>query len=139
MAKAFFQSIENSAHNDRLPLAEVVENLSFNEQGLIPVIAQDVSSKAVLMQAWMNSTALDRTLATGRMVYWSRSRNCFWEKGATSGHTQTLVSMSFDCDGDVILCQVNQQGAACHTGRPSCFYLAVKPEQGEVVVIGEAS
>lgn len=139
MTKAFFQSIEKSAHNDRLPLTDVVENLSFNEQGLIPVIAQDVDSKTVLMQAWMNEVALERTLATGRMVYWSRSRNCFWEKGATSGHTQALVNMSFDCDGDVILCQVKQQGAACHTGRPNCFYLAVKPEQDQVVVIGDAS
>ena len=138
MSKAFFQRLESSNHNHRLPLAEVVDNLCFNEQGLIPVIAQDSQTRAVLMQAWMNREALLKTLDTGRMLYWSRSRNCFWEKGATSGHTQTLVSMSFDCDGDVILCQVEQQGAACHTGRPACFYLAVEAEEQQVRVIGDA-
>lgn len=139
MSKAFFQRLENNTHNHRLPLAKVVDNLCFNEQGLIPVIAQDCSTKAVLMQAWMNREALNKTLHTGRMVYWSRSRNCFWEKGATSGHTQKLIHMSFDCDGDVILCQVEQKGAACHTGRPACFYLEVEPEQQQVRIIGDAS
>ncbi|WP_372740619.1 phosphoribosyl-AMP cyclohydrolase [Neptunomonas sp.] len=139
MSKAFFQRLENNAHEHRLPLAMVVDNLCFNGQGLIPVITQDCSTKAVLMQAWMNREALNKTLHTGHMVYWSRSRNCFWEKGATSGHTQKLVSMSFDCDGDVILCQVEQKGAACHTGRPACFYLEVEPEQQQVRIIGDAS
>lgn len=139
MSKAFFQRLENNAHNHRLPLAEVVDNLCFNEQGLIPVIAQDYQTKTVLMQAWMNREALNKTLHTGRMVYWSRSRNCFWEKEASSGHTQNLADMSFDCDGDVILCQVEQKGAACHTGRPACFYLKVETEQQEVRVIGDAS
>ncbi|MDO6563421.1 phosphoribosyl-AMP cyclohydrolase [Amphritea sp. 1_MG-2023] len=139
MSKAFFQRLENSAHDHRLPLAQVVDNLCFNEQGLIPVIAQDCSSKTVLMQAWMNREALHKTLHTGRMVYWSRSRHRLWEKGASSGHRQKLISMSFDCDGDVILCQVEQQGAACHTGRPACFYFAVEPEQQQVRVIGDAN
>lgn len=139
MSKAFFQRLENNVHNYRLPLAKVVDNLCFNRQGLIPVIAQDYSTKAVLMQAWMNQDTLNKTLHTGNMVYWSRSRNCFWEKGATSGHTQKLVSMSFDCDGDVILCQVKQKGAACHTGRPACFYFEVEPEQQHVRIIGNAS
>ncbi|WP_299197619.1 phosphoribosyl-AMP cyclohydrolase [uncultured Amphritea sp.] len=138
MSKAFFQCLENTPHNHRLPLAKVMDNLSFNKQGLIPVIAQDRSTKTVLMQAWMNREALNKTLQTGRMVYWSRSRNCFWEKGATSGHTQKLVRMSFDCDGDVILCQVEQKGAVCHTGRPACFYFEVESEQQQVRVIGDA-
>lgn len=137
MSKAFFQRIENSPNNYTLPLNEVLSNLNFNQQGLIPVITQDLNSKKVLMHAWMNQTALERTLNTGRMTYWSRSRNCFWEKGATSGHTQSLVNMTFDCDGDVILCQVRQIGSACHTGRPTCFYLEVTAEQ-QVRVIGEA-
>jgi phosphoribosyl-AMP cyclohydrolase len=136
MSKAYFQSIENSSHNDKLPLDEVIANLSFNEQGLIAVIAQDATNKKVLMQAWMNHQALQKTLKTNRMTYWSRSRNCFWEKGATSGHTQSLISMTFDCDGDVILCQVKQVGAACHTGRPACFYLEVEAKQQQVRVIG---
>jgi len=138
MSKAFFQRLEGKAHNHRLPLSMAVDNLSFNEQGLIPVITQDHSTKTVLMHAWMNQEALHKTLQTGRMIYWSRSRNRLWEKGATSGHTQQLISMSFDCDGDVILCQVEQKGAACHTGRPACFYLAVEPEQQQVRVIGDA-
>lgn len=138
MSKAYFQSLENSKHDQRIPLSDVLANLNFNQQGLIPVIAQDAMSKEVLMQAWMNAEALAKTLGSGRMVYWSRSRNAFWEKGATSGHTQALVSMSIDCDGDVILCQVNQIGAACHTGRPACFYLAVEPELQQVRVIGDA-
>lgn len=139
MSKAFFQSIETNAHLHSLALSEVLNQLAFNEQGLIPVIAQDANSKEVLMQAWMNREALDRTLQSGRMVYWSRSRRCYWEKGASSGHTQELVRMSLDCDGDVILCQVNQTGAACHTGRPACFYLDVVPEKDQVIVKGDAT
>ncbi|RDE22923.1 phosphoribosyl-AMP cyclohydrolase [Motiliproteus coralliicola] len=139
MTKAFFQSIETNAHNHSLPLADVLSRLAFNDQGLIPVIAQDATSKEVLMQAWMNREALDRTLKSGRMVYWSRSRQCYWVKGESSGHTQELVRMSLDCDGDVILCQINQIGAACHTGRPACFYLDVVPEKDQVVIQGDAS
>lgn len=136
MSKAFFQSIESSPDNHRLPMADVLDNLSFNEQGLIAVIAQDVDTRTVLMQAWMNREALDKTLQAGRMIYWSRSRSCFWEKGATSGNIQALVSMTIDCDGDVILCQVEQTGPACHTGRPNCFYLEVEHNQQQVRVIG---
>lgn len=137
MSKAFFQRIESCSHDHRLPLAEVIDNLNFNQQGLIAVIAQDIDSRKVLMQAWMNRKALAKTLEAQRMIYWSRSRNCFWEKGASSGNTQSLVSMVFDCDGDVILCQVKQRGAACHTGRPDCFYLAVENSSEQVRVIGD--
>ena len=88
------------------------------------------------MFAWMNLDALKQTIATKRVTYWSRSRQQLWVKGDTSGHTQKLLTMSFDCDGDVILCQVEQQGAACHTGRTSCFYLNVDIEQDAVIVQG---
>ena len=102
------------------------------------MITQDANSKDVLMMAWMNKTALEKTLATGRMIYWSRSRDKLWEKGLTSGHIQELVSMAFDCDGDAILCQVKQTGAACHTGRPNCFYLKVNRALNQVQIIGSS-
>lgn len=134
MIRSYFINLEN--HNAQLPieLADVIKQLAFNPQGLIPVITQDATSKTVLMLAWMNKDALSQTLATKRMTYWSRSRNELWVKGETSGHTQSLVSMSFDCDGDAILCQVNQVGAACHTGRTDCFYLNVDIENKQVNV-----
>ena len=89
---------------------------------LIAAIAQDFSSKEVLMIAWMNQEALEQTLRTGNVTYWSRSRNELWVKGETSGHTQRLISMRYDCDGDALLLEVDQTGAACHTGERSCFY-----------------
>ena len=98
------------------------DTIRFNGEGLICVIAQDVTSERVLMQAWMNKEALQQTLATGLVTYWSRSRQQLWQKGETSGHTQHLVSWRLDCDGDSILLQVKQDGVACHTGRMSCFY-----------------
>ncbi len=94
----------------------------FNDQGLIPAIAQDVETGDVLMLAWMNREALDRTLSTGQAWYWSRSRQAFWRKGETSGHTQDVVEVRIDCDQDTVLLRVRQAGAACHTGRRSCFY-----------------
>ena len=129
MKHSYFQSIENLASGEALPLPEVLAQLAFNERGLIPVITQDAGSKQVLMFAWMNREALELTLATGRMTYWSRSREQLWVKGESSGHSQALVSMAIDCDGDVLLCQVEQKGAACHTGRADCFYLSVEREQ----------
>ncbi len=84
------------------------------------------------MHAWMNRAALEKTLSTGRMTYWSRTRNAFWMKGETSGHIQKLVTIRFDCDGDTILCLVEQLGSACHTGRPNCFYLQVDRESQTV-------
>ncbi|WP_147105659.1 phosphoribosyl-AMP cyclohydrolase [Tateyamaria sp. syn59] len=100
-------------------------SLTYNEQGLIPAIAQDATSNKVLMMAWMNAEALARTLQTGRVTYWSRSRQAFWVKGDTSGHVQELVSLRVDCDRDCILMLVHQTGAACHTGRRTCFYTDV--------------
>ncbi|MBT8408249.1 MAG: phosphoribosyl-AMP cyclohydrolase [Alphaproteobacteria bacterium] len=100
--------------------------LRFNEAGLIPAIAQDAGSGEVLMMAWMNAEAVARTLETGRVTYWSRSRSAFWVKGETSGHVQKLVDLRVDCDRDCLLLSVRQTGPACHTGRRSCFYTAVR-------------
>ena len=139
MYKAFFHALEDYLDGDNLSLNAVIENLSFNDSGLVPVITQDASSKEILMFAWMNKESLEITLATKRMTYWSRSRQQLWVKGETSGHTQTLISMAFDCDGDAILCLVEQSGAACHTGRKNCFYLKVDAEKSQVVVAGDAA
>jgi len=136
MKHAYFQYLETLTHNDKIPLNEVIVQLAFNENGLIPVITQDVKTKDVLMMAWMNKEALEKTLISGRMTYWSRSRNKLWVKGETSKHIQELVNMSFDCDGDAILCQVKQTGVACHTGRPSCFFLQVNTHKNQVNIIG---
>lgn len=99
----------------------VMPEITFNQDGLIPVIAQDATSGEVLMMAWMNEESLHLTQTTGRATYWSRSRQELWVKGDTSGHTQEVVSLLLDCDGDTILMQVNQVGAACHTGTRTCF------------------
>lgn len=99
-----------------------VDGLRFDERGLIPVIVQDAENGDVLMLAWVNRDALDRTLAEGRMVFWSRSRQELWRKGDTSGHVQHLVELRVDCDEDVLLARVHQEGAACHTGERSCFF-----------------
>tara|TARA_R110002049_G_scaffold10127_1_gene50067 strand:- start:21036 stop:21392 length:357 start_codon:yes stop_codon:yes gene_type:complete len=101
-------------------------SLRFNDAGLIPAIAQDADSHEVLMMAWMNAESIARTLATGRVTYWSRSRQEFWVKGATSGHVQDLVEMRLDCDRDCLLVLLRQTGPACHTGRRSCFYTALR-------------
>lgn len=102
------------------------ESLRYDERGLLPAIAQDADSGDVLMLAWMNAESVARTLASGRVIYWSRSRQTFWIKGETSGHHQHLVEMRLDCDRDCLLILVRQEGPACHTGRRSCFYTAVR-------------
>ncbi|MEM6374284.1 MAG: phosphoribosyl-AMP cyclohydrolase [Pseudomonadota bacterium] len=99
--------------------------LRYNDQGLVPAIAQDVDNGDVLMMAWMNAQAVAQTLDTGRVTYWSRSRQAFWIKGETSGHVQELVSLRVDCDRDCLLLHVRQTGPACHTGRRTCFYTEV--------------
>ena len=136
---SYFQTIEGLSDQESVSLSEVIDELMFNNQGLIPVIAQDVDTKEVLMMAWMNKTSLIKTLETGLVTYWSRSRNQCWVKGETSGHTQALVSMAFDCDGDTVLCQVKQTGPACHTGRPNCFYLKADPQHGRVCIVGSVT
>ena len=106
--------------------AAVAEALRFNADGLIPAIAQQHDTKEVLMMAWMNAESIAETLATGRVCYWSRSRKALWRKGESSGQIQTLVDFRYDCDGDTLLLLVDQKGPACHTGRRSCFYTAVR-------------
>ncbi|NNJ91793.1 MAG: phosphoribosyl-AMP cyclohydrolase [Gammaproteobacteria bacterium] len=118
-----------------LGLAEVLDGLPYNADGLIPAIAQQYDSLEVLMMAWMNRAAIEETLNTGRVCYWSRSRQAYWRKGESSGQVQELKTMRFDCDGDTILLLVDQTGPACHTGRRDCFYNVVKGN--EVVVDAE--
>ena len=102
---------------------ELTEAMRWNDQGLIPAIAQDAESGRVLMVAWMNRESFELSLTEGQAIYWSRSRQRLWRKGETSGNTQKILEMRIDCDEDVILMQVEQTGGvACHTGRESCFY-----------------
>ena len=110
------------------------DTLSYNDAGLIPAIAQDAKSKDVLMMAWMNAEAVRKTLKTGKATYWSRSRQAFWVKGESSGHTQKLVDLRYDCDKDCILLLVEQVGPACHTNRMSCFYRAVREGESDVLM-----
>ena len=107
-------------------IADLLAAIRFDAAGLIPAIAQDAAGGDVLMVAWMNRAALAETLATGQVCYFSRSRNQLWRKGETSGQIQRLVELRIDCDGDAILLLVAQTGVACHTGRRSCFFRAVR-------------
>ena len=104
-------------------------SLQFNEAGLIPAIAQDAETHEVLMLAWMSAESIARSLETGKVTYWSRSRQAFWVKGETSGHVQKLVEMRIDCDRDCLLVLVDQSGPACHTGRRSCFYTGIQDDE----------
>jgi len=99
-----------------------LDELRYDDRGLVPVVVQDVADGEVLMVAWANREALERTLAEGRMIYWSRSRQELWRKGDTSGHTQHWEELRVDCDGDVLLARVHQEGPACHTGERTCFH-----------------
>lgn len=101
---------------------ELMTIVKYNDNGLVPVITQDYENGDVLMMAWMNEESLKLTFETGKMTYFSRSRQSLWLKGETSGHFQKLVSLSVDCDGDTLLAKVIQTGAACHTGNRTCFY-----------------
>ena len=112
----------------------VLDGLAFDKDGLIPAIAQQHDTGEVLMLAWMNRAALDETLKTGRVCYWSRSRGSLWRKGETSGQVQSLIELRVDCDADCLLLLVDQTGVACHTGRRSCFFTAIRG--GEAKTIG---
>ncbi|MCE8008639.1 phosphoribosyl-AMP cyclohydrolase [Aestuariivita sp.] len=112
--------------------------LVYNEAGLIPCIAQQEGTGEVLMMAWMNADAVLRTLETGQVIYWSRSRAAFWVKGESSGHTQALVDLRVDCDRDCLLAIVRQTGPACHTNRRSCFYTALRDGQEVELMAPEA-
>jgi phosphoribosyl-AMP cyclohydrolase len=121
-----FKTLERAPDGTTATLAEVLNAVRFDADGLVAAVAQDVRSREVLMLAWMNREALQRTLADGYATYFSRSRNSLWRKGETSGHVQKLHELRFDCDGDAVLLLVEQTGPACHTNRPGCFYLKVE-------------
>ena len=104
----------------------IIDAIAFDAHGLVPAIAQQFDSGEVLMFAWMNRDAVQETLASGRVCYFSRSRGALWRKGETSGQTQRLVELRLDCDGDALLLLVDQRGVACHTGRRACFYRAAR-------------
>ena len=130
------KQLETAPDGATRPLAEVLDALRYNERGLVTAIAQDARTGKVLMLAWMNRTAIERTLETGYAWYYSRSRRKLWWKGETSGNVQKLVDFQFDCDGDAVLMRVEQAGPACHTWRESCFYLRVDGDR--VRVVGDA-
>jgi phosphoribosyl-AMP cyclohydrolase len=113
--------------------AAFLEHVRFDSHGLVPCIAQQHDTGEVLMMAWMNRASVAETLSTGRVCYWSRSRQALWRKGETSGQVQHLVDLRLDCDGDTLLALVDQTGAACHTGRRNCFYRALR--DGELATI----
>lgn len=119
--------LEQAKLGDSRPLSAVLNAIPWNADGLIAAIAQQHDRGEVLMLAWMNRAALEETLSTGQVCYWSRSRQQLWRKGETSGHRQRLVEARLDCDGDAILLRVEQHGPACHTGRRNCFYNALTP------------
>ena len=125
--------LEGAPVGASLPLSDVLAELPFDQLGLVAAIAQQFDTREVLMLAWMNRAAIEETLASGFACYWSRSRQALWRKGETSGCRQRVVETRFDCDGDAILLRVGQLGGACHTGRRSCFYNAVRGERIEVI------
>ena len=114
-------------------IAEVLTAVAFDADGLVPVIAQQHDTGEVLMMAWMNREAIAETLRTGQACYWSRSRNRLWRKGEKSGQSQRLVELRIDCDNDTVLLRVDQTGVACHTGRRSCFFRAVRDGRLEII------
>lgn len=132
-----FKALERAPTNTTRSLDAVLDALRYNEAGLVPAIAQDAATSQVLMLAWMNREALNATLASGRVTYYSRSRQQLWRKGDTSGHVQQLQRMQIDCDGDAVLMQVEQIGAACHTHRTHCFYVQVDQTNQQVVVTSD--
>jgi phosphoribosyl-AMP cyclohydrolase len=112
--------------SSNMKIHEWADSIAFNAEGLVPVIAQHYQTNEVLMMAWMNRESFIKTMQTGEMTYWSRSRKALWRKGETSGHTQTLKEMRLDCDADTLLARVEQVGNACHTGNPHCFFTPLK-------------
>ena len=128
-----FKALEAARTGTERSLTEVLDAVSFNEDGLVPAIAQSATTGEVLMLAWMNRAAIEKTLAEGYAWYWSRSRQSFWKKGESSGHLQKVQEIRFDCDGDAILLRVDQTGPACHTLRQSCFYLQVDGDRVRVI------
>ena len=129
------KELESKASGTTFDLDSVLQALTFNQDGLIPAVAQDIDTKEVLMLAWMDDKAIRSTLEEGQVCYYSRSRKAYWKKGEESGHKQRMVEMYIDCDGDSILLLVNQEGPACHTNRSGCFYLRV--EKNTVMIFSD--
>jgi phosphoribosyl-AMP cyclohydrolase len=119
--------------------ADLLDAIAFDANGLVPAIAQQHDTGEVLMMAWMNRAAIDETLQTGRVCYWSRSRGKLWRKGETSGQVQRLVELRIDCDNDCLLLLVDQTGVACHTGRRSCFFTAIRDGRRTIIADVETS
>lgn len=132
---SIFKENESKSQGYRLERDAMLKAVKYNDDGLVPVIAQQHDTLEVLMLAWMNAEALAETLTTGRVCYWSRSRKSLWRKGESSGQVQILKSARLDCDGDTVLLAVDQTGPACHTGRRHCFFYKVEPES--VVIDGD--
>ncbi|WP_111655710.1 phosphoribosyl-AMP cyclohydrolase [Isoalcanivorax indicus] len=130
-----FKDNEQQAPGFTLPLTEALDHLAWNADGLVPAVAQQHDTGEILMVAWMNRAALQETLDTGRVCYYSRSRQTLWRKGESSGQTQKLVELRIDCDGDVVLVKVEQTGPACHTGRRDCFFWRA---DGDTLVLDKA-
>lgn len=128
-----FDKLEQASAGQSFPLDEIMAAIPWGNSGLIAAVAQQYNSGVVLMLAWMNRQALEETIDTGFACYWSRSRQSLWRKGATSGCRQKIHDIRFDCDGDTLLLLVDQTGGACHTGRRSCFYNAIRGK--EIVVL----
>lgn len=128
-----FKRLESARGGARQPLKAVLDGMKFNGEGLVPAVAQQHDTRQVLMLAWMDRRAIEETLTTGHVCYWSRSRRTYWRKGESSGHVQRLVEMRLDCDGDTVLLLVDQQGPACHTHRAECFYHKVIGDEVEVL------
>lgn len=131
-ADPLFKHMEGEKQGYNIDIAALLNAAGWNAEGMIPAIAQQHDSGEVLMMAWMTRQTLEETLATGRVCYWSRSRGKPWRKGESSGQVQLLRQAWLDCDGDALLLKVDQSGPACHTGRRSCFYMALDAEAGRV-------
>lgn len=130
---SIFLQMEKGKLGQNYDLARVIDAIPWNQDGLITAIAQDIKSKDVLMLAWVNREALLETLKTSQVCYWSRSRQCLWRKGESSGHRQRLIEARLDCDGDSILFLVEQSGSACHTYRPNCFYIGIADKHAKIL------
>ena len=130
----FFKDLESAPVGRELVVSDVLAALAFNDNGLVPAVAQDADSGEVLMLAWMSRESLEVTLRTGDVTYYSRSRRKLWRKGETSGNVQSLRELRVDCDGDALLLLVDQTGPACHTNRRSCFYISVSGERAKILV-----
>jgi phosphoribosyl-AMP cyclohydrolase len=115
---------------------KILDQLKFDPNGLIPAIIQDFENNEVLMVGYMNREAVQRTLESGRVTFWSRSRQKYWVKGETSGHTQGVQTVAFDCDADTLLIKVEQEGGACHEGYRSCFFREVSPDGNSTHIVG---